>query len=1168
TDGDGVGDITDLDDDNDGILDTVEDNLVSSLTAVAGASAITIDSNNFTVNNISGGWGAGSVHSNDLGIAPNEDFTLSLEVELFSQRYIMIGLNASGNNSTVSYGDIDYALYFRANSVEIIENGSSKGDQSSVTADSDVFSIERVGTTITYSKNGTVFYTSLTASSAADYYIDSSMHDNGNNGYTISNIWVTTGSSFDTDLDGLPNSRDLDSDGDGCSDALEGAGAFTSSQLVVDSSMDGGNTDNGGAYTGESTNPVQDNLGTNVDSDGVPTVASGGQGIGTSLTPNPVLVASQHINLAVSDVSYSSSAADAVFTITDAVANFTYELVDEDGNSLNPQVLATQGSSPGDLDLTILAANVPTGATSTTFKVVAGVSNACTVTLDDKPELTLVDTDGDGVGDVVDLDDDNDGILDIVETASTPADMTWHGPAQNNISNIDNGEGLSISGGAWSVAYSDQLWSLPIEVTGTISGAGQGMLGVFPENGTEGTGNTWYATSYQFQLGTSGMYIRHLGQNHGWVGPNINNTTFRLVIDANGNMEYWHNGTKVETSFATTVPTDTRYKIVLTRGAFQIADFKVLSSNLDDIDNDGLPNSRDLDSDGDGCPDAVEGDGVFTKLLVDSSIDGGNTGSSYTGVNYGVIQNLGNDVDSNGVPTVASGGQGVGSALDSGSSCIIEWDGSENNDWSEPANWSTNATPGSNAIVTIPSGLDTYPTATGPVTVNSVIMNNGSSLIAEDTFDGFINFNKTLVEKEWFNIASPVVGQDMDEFARTQGLQVGSSTGNYALRKWNNNMLFPSWEDLHSATTGTGLPFISGEGRAVSVATNRDVTFTGTMPTDDVSIAITEGAVNNYNLIGNPYPSYIPSTDILTENDIKLQQLTLWFWDHTSNGGSYVTKNLIHNDFKIAPGQGFFIQRMPGSEAVTFDFTESMQSHSPTDTFLRTNSNNPEIKVTMSDGTNTKDTEIYYIDGTTTGWDNGYDSTIFNPSDDFELFSYLVSDDQGDGLAIQSLPPSNYEAMIIPLGVNTTSLGTLEISATSLNLPAGINVYLEDKEDNSFTLLDDTSSFSTTLSSSENGIGRFYLHTRTESSLSAPNDFEINNISMYTTSEENLRIVGVQSGKASVVLYDILGKQILSTSFEGTGVNDILLPKHISEGVYIVRMKTVSGIINKKINLK
>ena len=215
------------------------------------------------------------------------------------------------------------------------------------------------------------------------------MHDNGNNGYTISNILVTRSSS-DLDGDGIRNSLDLDSDGDGCADALEGAGALTSSDLET-SSIDGGNT--GGSYTGESTNPVQDNLGTTVDSDGIPTVASGGQGIGTSLTPNPVLDASEHINLAVSDVSYSSSAADAVFTITDAVANITYELVDANGASLNPQVLATQGSSTGDLDLTLLAANVPRGATSTTFKVVAGVSNACTVTLTDEPTLTLVDTD-------------------------------------------------------------------------------------------------------------------------------------------------------------------------------------------------------------------------------------------------------------------------------------------------------------------------------------------------------------------------------------------------------------------------------------------------------------------------------------------------------------------------------------------------------------------------------------------------------------------------------------------------------------------------------------------------------------------------------------------------------------------------------------------------------
>ena len=1282
TDSDGVNDVFDLDDDNDGVLDTEEDFSLESLSLLwldaSDETTITKDSNGlvsqwndksgnahhatqstpanqptFDTDHINGG-------SSDWLNLPSDIYAGKTEGTLIivgEQKGTHGGWGSYGSSSDnhTSHSNLHFYESFLVTSrphigiaseslmnKQVMYSTINDGSTLKVRLDGEDISHNSVAG-ITFDDTPTYYelfknYANYTLYEVIFLEDDSSIQEV--EGY-LAHKWGLEASlpadhpyknatpSSDLDGDGIPNSLDLDSDGDGCPDALEGAGALTSSNLVT-SSIDGGNT--GGSYTGESTNPVQDNLGNTVDSNGIPTVALGGQGIGTSLTPNPVLDTSEHINLVVSDVSYSSSAADAVFTITDAVANITYELVDANGDPLNPQVLATQGSSTGDLDLTILAANVPTGATSTTFEVVAGVSNACTVTLEDKPELTLPDTDGDGVGDVTDLDDDNDGILDTVEQESTNTnitlniDSTYVVPTGVTLLDVVIQGGRGGNGGEDGVAGTVQgglgtaIGGVIEVVPGTTieffiggdgvhgnistqsytSQGGTNSLGVELYNGGRGgqggpggysgDGGGGGAATVMRVPQEDGSYIDYIAAGGGGGGGEGQTTTYAgglcddvsngsgngqnhpsdgggggaggggVLRGLGGNYVYGDssafggcNGSSYFPSGTSVTPL-TGTKVSLT----------IVNT---DNDNDGIPNSRDLDSDGDGCPDAVEGDGVFTKLLVDSSIDGGNTGSSYTGVNYGVIQNLGNDVDSDGVPTVASGGQGVGSALDSGSSCIIEWDGSINNDWSEPANWSTNATPGSNAIVTIPSGLDTYPTATGPVTVNSVIMNNGSSLIAEDTFGGFINFNKTLVENEWFNIASPVVGQDMDEFARTQGLRVGSSSGNYALRKWNNNMLYPSWEDLHSATTGTGLPFISGEGRAVSVATNRDVTFTGTMPTEDVSIAITEGAVNNYNLIGNPYPSYIPSTDILTQNDIKLQQLTLWFWDHTSNGGEYVTKNFV-NGLLIAPGQGFFIQRMPGSEAVTFDFTEAMQSHSSANTFLSTNSNNPEIKVTMSDGTNTKDTEIYYIDGTTTGWDNGYDSTIFSPSDAFELFSYLVSDNQGDGLAIQSLPPSNYEAMIIPLGVNTDDVSTLEISATSLNLPAGINVYLEDKEDNTFTLLDDTSSFSTTLSSSENGIGRFYLHTRTESSLSAPNDFEINNISMYTTSEENLRIVGVQSGKASVVLYDILGKQILSTSFEGTGVNDILLPKHISEGVYIVRMKTVSRIINKKINLK
>ena len=141
-------------------------------------------------------------------------------------------------------------------------------------------------------------------------------------------------------------------------------------------------------YTGEYNSPVVDNLGNSVDGDGIPTVASGGQSIGTTIIANPVLDDTANQALAVSDVTYS--AGDAVFTISNALANITYELVDASGNSLSPQVIATQGATTTDLDLTLLEANIPLGTSSTTYQVIAGITGACRVTLTDQPRLDTI----------------------------------------------------------------------------------------------------------------------------------------------------------------------------------------------------------------------------------------------------------------------------------------------------------------------------------------------------------------------------------------------------------------------------------------------------------------------------------------------------------------------------------------------------------------------------------------------------------------------------------------------------------------------------------------------------------------------------------------------------------------------------------------------------------
>ena len=50
-------------------------------------------------------------------------------------------------------------------------------------------------------------------------------------------------------------------------------------------------------------------------------------------------------------------------------------------------------------------------------------------------------------------------------------------------------------------------------------------------------------------------------------------------------------------------------------------------------------------------------------------------------------------------------------------------------------------------------------------------------------------------------------------------------------------------------------------------------------------------------------------------------------------------------------------------------------------------------------------------------------------------------------------------------------------------------------------------------------------------------------------------------------MYNILGKQVLATSFQGNGVNDVAL-SNLRTGVYIVQLQTENGTLNKKVMIE
>ncbi|MDB2661485.1 hypothetical protein N9Y39_02615, partial [Flavobacteriaceae bacterium] len=388
----------------------------------------------------------------------------------------------------------------------------------------------------------------------------------------------------------------------------------------------------------------------------------------------------------------------------------------------------------------------------------------------------------------------------------------------------------------------------------------------------------------------------------------------------------------------------------------------------------------------------------------------------------------------------------------------IKWEGGTSSDWDTASNWSSNMVPNSASEITIPSGLSNYPTAASAVTVSSVDMAAGTSLISTSTFSGTVKYTRTLATENWYLMSSPVEGQDIDAFVAAEGLASGTTGNNVGLSDYNNAT--PGWEYYQNGASGTG-SFTSGDGRAIKLASTGDIAFTGTINTSDVNISITDATGsggNAFNLVGNPYPSFIAANNsadatnnILKVNDTDndyLSESTLWFWNQGTN--SYDQINHASSAKYIAPGQGFFVS---ATGSVNLSITEAMQSHQGTDSFQRLTTR-PEIALSLSNGTAIRNADIYYIEGTTTGWDNGYDSSIFGGvSNEFAIYTHAVANGNGRDLGIQSLPPNNYENMVVPVGINAEAGTSISIDAATNNFPSGINIYLEDKQDNSFTLL-------------------------------------------------------------------------------------------------------------------
>lgn len=371
--------------------------------------------------------------------------------------------------------------------------------------------------------------------------------------------------------------------------------------------------------------------------------------------------------------------------------------------------------------------------------------------------------------------------------------------------------------------------------------------------------------------------------------------------------------------------------------------------------------------------------------------------------------------------------------------------------------------------------------------------------------------------------------------------------------------------------------------------------FVGKPNNGDYSVTLFRpSAINNRNLIGNPYPSSISADAFMDGNSPTLGTVgvgtSLYFWTHNSAIGSIIVNQYNPADFavynrtggtagapganNVAPtgiissGQAFMIAAVnPG--VVTFK--NSMRVSGSNTLFYRgTNQSSPssnslEKNRLWLDFSNQngeyKQLLVGYIQNATNEYEDGFDAPLFEAGNTVSFYSILPT----NNLTIQgrALPFSQND--LVPLGYKASSPTNFEIALSrydGLFDDESVGVYLEDTFLNVIhNLRQGAYSFVTEAGTFDS---RFVLRY-TNSALGVnPSEFNSNAVIAYKKNE-SLYVQTTNNIMKSVSVFDVRGRLILEKDYIN---NSTVVFENVSiaQQVLIVQITTMDGsIVSKKI---
>lgn len=376
-------------------------------------------------------------------------------------------------------------------------------------------------------------------------------------------------------------------------------------------------------------------------------------------------------------------------------------------------------------------------------------------------------------------------------------------------------------------------------------------------------------------------------------------------------------------------------------------------------------------------------------------------------------------------------------------------------------------------------------------------------------------------------------------------------------------------------------------GRGYAATMGGLASFTGTPNNGGINVPVTFYGLapastspnSDFVLLGNPYPSGLTINTFLGDNSNLQGQV--WAWDDDNSGGiDYFTSDYASRtgagsisggngnslSAQLATCQGFMAKVINSGNGGVAKF-ENDQRSSGAATFLKTEEESSRIWLSLTNDTMYNEINIVFMEGATTAFDNMLDGHKLRGN---AHIAFAVKPEgstaQEDELCIAALPPVTEET-IVALTAFVANEGIYTISNKASEYMNNMDVYLEDRLANSFTLLNNNGQYST-LMNVQNTQDRFFLHFAP--ALTGINQPTKQSLTAWVASNELVVLfANMDETSGTIRISDITGKEVFVQNSVNTK-NTVFRTdvSQLAAGMYVVSFITNNSVYSNKLIIR